>query len=187
LPGGGGATDSGRPPSYYIAEILPETNDFQRALLQDGELTRDEYEAAIFATVQCVADNGFVVAGPNYDSMGYLVYQFATKDTALGGQFSLVSDSCSSQYSRDVSVIWSSVLRQSLPPPAVDPDVADAMARAAWAQCLEAHGVPEIGDAPSFDDLRAAVQAAGVPGSLLVDCEWEYAASQGHPRPKDTE
>ena len=65
LPNASGPGYGGPSPSQTIAEVLPNTTAFQRALLADGELTRDEYETAVFAAVQCIADHGFVVAGPS--------------------------------------------------------------------------------------------------------------------------
>lgn len=156
-PNASGPGYGGPAPSETIAEVLPNTTEFQRRLLQDGDLTREEYEDAVFATVQCIADHGFVVAGPTYDNVGHLVYQFGTKDTALGGQYSVVSDSCASQYSRDVSVVWSTVLRFNNPPPTNEQM---AQAQSDLVACLVSNHV-EVADAkaPILDIYKAAVAA----------------------------
>lgn len=177
LPRRGGVTSApGTPPADVIAELLPGTTAFQEKLLQDGDLTRDEYESAVFATVQCIADNGFIVTGPEYDNQGYLVFQFGTRATALGGQYSLVSDSCASQYSRDVSVVWSAVLKANAPLPSAD---AISHARSEWAACLVSSGVKGLGPDSAVLEMYNAVLAAGKSMEVYSRCRNDVEAKYG--------
>jgi len=148
----GGAAD-GPPPQGELQEILNQTSDFQRAFLQDGEVSFEEYERSVFGTVQCLMDHGIrILSGPKLVAGGtHFEFSFggaqndADHDAQLG-----VYDGCYREHQDAVDYVWAG---QNRP----DQKTLDD-ARAALAECLRAAGVP-LPDEPSTIDFQTAQRA----------------------------
>lgn len=58
----------------YAEALRAATSDFERAVLEDGEVTRSEYEEAVDQYVACMADAGIETG--LHDEGGYYSYSF---------------------------------------------------------------------------------------------------------------
>ncbi|HDL42290.1 MAG TPA: hypothetical protein ENG98_04675 [Actinobacteria bacterium] len=60
------ATNTEFPP--WLETLVASTTDFQKEILSDGEVTIDELEKAVLATVQCMGESGVPVTDFEFDS-----------------------------------------------------------------------------------------------------------------------
>ncbi|MGL5828516.1 MAG: hypothetical protein ACRC0L_02980 [Angustibacter sp.] len=92
------------PPSKYHQDILLAAKkvptEFQRKLLEDGEITRAEYEQAVDRTIKCVAEKGFRL-GKISDPGGY--YTFGMEASDAGDK---AYSECGRQYSSKVEFYY---------------------------------------------------------------------------------
>lgn len=157
-----------RPSSNDLAaERLPQTSASQAAILADGVVTRDEYEEAVKATVDCLAGKGFTVSTPADKGDGWLRFEFVTADTSLGASYQVAYEACNQENERDVDLVWSETLREQKPAPPAD---AVAASRAAIAECLDGRGVRDVDPGASLLTMLAAVQEAGQPKETFYQC-----------------
>ncbi len=122
------------------------TSDFERAVLEDGEITRAEYEEAMQRYVSCIRDGGGNVELK--DQSGYYVYQVSGDIDA----YDRMSDGCARGTTALIEPLYVDVLMN---PDKLDPD--EALAR-----CFVAAGLVK---APfGAQDLRDLMTAAGADG-----------------------
>jgi hypothetical protein len=168
LASGGGGSHPPRPSSGQLAsDLAPQTSASQSAILADGVVTRDEYEAAVNATVNCLAAQGFTVSTPMDKGDGFLHFEFVTADKSLGASYQAAYQSCLSANEKDVDVVWAETLREQKTPPPAD---AVAASRAAIAQCLGDQGVKDVDPTASLLDMIAAADKAGKPKETFYQC-----------------
>jgi len=136
------------PPGWGpIEPALAETSDYQRAILEDGDLTFQEYERALLDTVACLQDAGVrIVSGPQLQSDGRtLHFSFSGGATiagvdAAGQQY----DICYAEHLDLVSLVWLFL----------DPKTEQELqaARRSLVDCLREAGV-DVADDPSDVDF----------------------------------
>jgi hypothetical protein len=101
---GGDAGRRSQPP-LLGREQLERLSPFQRAIVQDGEITVDEYRAAIEATVACAREGGAVIDDPEVQADGTLSYSVGVRPA--GGPDAVTAHSrCARKYSDEISVLW---------------------------------------------------------------------------------
>lgn len=119
------------------------TSDFERAVLEDGKVTRSEYEEAVQRYVSCIRDGGGSVEP--VDQSGYYVYEISGDID----HYDAISDGCSMGTNNLIEPLYVDILRN---PEKLDPD--EAVAR-----CYVAAGLVK---APfNAQDLRDLMTAAG--------------------------
>jgi hypothetical protein len=93
-----------RPP-LLGREELARLSSYQRAIVYDGEITQNEYRAAIEATIACARAEGTEIDGPEAEPDGTLGYSIGLN--AGGGPAARTAPSrCAHEYSDVVSVLW---------------------------------------------------------------------------------
>lgn len=123
------------------------TSDFERAALEDGKVTREEYEEAMQRYVSCIRDSGGSVELT--DQSGYYVYEISGNIE----HYDRVSGECSMGTTVLIEPLYVDILMN---PEKLDPD--EALAR-----CYVEAGLME---APfSAQDLRDLMTAAGASGN----------------------
>lgn len=79
-------------------------------MLADGEVTFEEYEAAIATSLSCLEDAGFDVIGPTHnDRQGFTLIDYSYSEFAPGmtrEQGSAVADACLDEHSTMVEVAY---------------------------------------------------------------------------------
>lgn len=142
-----------------LADALTTTSEFQRNLLNDGQLTYQEYEASVLATVQCLRERGVTISVEPRPAPGKRI-EFAYASTAEDdAAASAAYDECYREYENLVDIVW---FRQNQP----SEQTLDA-ARAALAKCLRAAGVA-LPDDPSPADFRAVAMSGD---RAFSDCQ----------------
>lgn len=122
-------------------------SDFQSEILVDGEVSRTEYERAVFATVNCLTDAGVATAGPMWTQDGrYLLYTFTSGEN---GAAVVANDRCSNEYLSEVQPAYAQQVEPS--------EEAVSM----YATCLRSQGVVEATEGLSAGELEVlAIQAS---------------------------
>lgn len=96
------------PANPYAEEILraqsQATSDFQKAALEDGEVSRDEYLEALDKFVECVHDKGAPVA--LVESGGIFIYQVSGNIPL----FHEVADSCAQGTTDLIETLYTTIL-----------------------------------------------------------------------------
>lgn len=128
-----------------LAEALETTSEFQRNLLQDGELTYEEYETSVLATVQCLQEHGVTISVEPRAVAGRRLEFVYESTEANDASVSSAYDSCYIKYQNLVDIAW---FQQTRPTEALL-----ATARAALAACIREAGVP-LPDHPTSSDFR---------------------------------
>lgn len=124
------------------------TSDFERVVLEDGKVTRSEYEEAMQRYVSCISDSGSSVTLK--EQGGYYVYQVSGDIE----HYDQISEICARGTTALIEPLYVDVLTN---PDKLDPD--EALAR-----CYVAAGLVE---APfGAQDLRDLMAAAGADGSV---------------------
>jgi len=91
-------------------EPLPEgLSAFQREMLEDGEVTFDEYERAVLAAMQCLRDAGIRTAGPDLVDGRFYTFDFAEGDDPARTDDVLAG--CEEEYLSEVEWAWSEASR----------------------------------------------------------------------------
>lgn len=120
------------------------TSDFERAVLEDGKVTREEYEEAMQRYVSCISDRGGSVELT--DQNGYYVYEISGNVA----HYDQISGECSMGTNNLIEPLYVDTLRN---PEKLDPD--EALAR-----CYIAAGLVEAPfNAQDLGDLMAAAGA----------------------------
>lgn len=139
MPGGSGDTSS----------IIAAAPVFERDILADGKVTFDEYQKAVFATVQCAKAHGIVylndpTLGPG-KKFTYLMSFGQTADEAQS--LHKAYDACYQQYQYLIDIAWTienKPTQETL-----------NKATSTFASCLRDAGVT-LPDSPSTADFRTA-------------------------------
>lgn len=154
--------DGGVATAPFAAEASAE----QLSYLADGEVTFEECEAAIAASLACLEDAGFDVIGPTPDdSRGFRELWYTYSGTAPGldeQQGEEVSTACLNEHSRTAEMTY-----QTQPSSVEAMDALFEDYRAVLIACLETHGAPVDGDA-SRSELETAVAGLLMAGG--ADC-----------------
>lgn len=134
--------------------------EFQAEILSDGLVSYAEYEAAVFATISCLREQGLRVLGPTESSDGLLAYSYGGAETKEESDAQVViGDECESRYLNYVSGGYKILHAPS----------AEEMQqrRLEYAECLHDRGYeihagatgPEMDELSSaVDDLTCAIQ-----------------------------
>jgi len=151
---GVGVGCSGQPPTSdpYVEDFRQAkelaTSDFERAVLEDGKVTRSEYEEAMQRYVSCISDGGGSVTLK--EQGGYYVYQISGSIE----HYDQISEGCARDTTVLIEPLYVDVLTN---PDKLDPD--EALAR-----CYVAAGLVETPF--GAQDLRDLMTAAGADGSV---------------------
>lgn len=126
----------------------------QLAILDDGEVTFEEYEAAINRSLACMEDAGIGVQGPHrVDERGFTELRYSHSASSPGrteDETLAVSDACLEEHSMVVEMMY-----QSSPSAVEAQDEQFEQIRGALVQCLEDNGIDVDPDA-SRDELTTA-------------------------------
>lgn len=136
-------------PSLDIQAIVDSTTEFQKAILDDGEVSPSEYEEALLAYRTCVEDSGarpseIYVTGNHEKTFDYEVV--ASDDQELE-EINSLAEACLPEYFADVGRVWA---YQQL----LSPDELDGL-RSAVAECLRSVGL-DVDDDVTLDDAMRA-------------------------------
>lgn len=153
-----------------LVELLKNTSDFQRGVLQDGNLTITEYETAFLGFQQCIAAAGIsFYKTPTLTALGRYDYLLLyPPDQVDAGKAAHAK--CSAEYIDRVSQAWS---RRD------NPKAAEVLARArrAMRDCLRAGGV-NAPDEPVEGDFRPLLVAQD---PTFLSCNRAVQESQNLP------
>jgi hypothetical protein len=131
-------------------------SEFERSLLEDGQITYAEYERATLEMVDCLRGQGVDVDGPRPASLdGFLTYGFYEEDAR--GAFT----ACESEYG---SVVFAVYFAQQIPTGA---DLQQE--KLALIDCANDAGLP-IAKGESVDMLRHIFVISGELTSAQLDC-----------------
>lgn len=154
-----------------------ETTDFQRELLADLQVTREEYERAVFATLDCIRDRvpGLGVEGPflrpNGVTMSYdLVSTTGNDPDALAEHDRLVAlaDSCSVEFLSNVEAVW---LEQNIPTGSIRSEM-----RQAFIDCATGAGLTGLTNDMEYPEVLNAVAQYNnrAQDGRAYDCLYKY-------------
>lgn len=131
-----GAPPAGGEPFQRHANAATEP---QRRYFADGEIDFSDYQEAVFATIACVKQRGYVARSELGADGAYMFVIRAASDRATGSTDDAL-DSCRDQWSKEVEGAY----LEGLFPPGVDGRAIEATIR-----CLRSAGVPPVlGSAP---------------------------------------
>lgn len=149
-------------PADEFAELVdsylqdPAADDFaddQVATLQQaraaGELTFEDYSAAVDATLECIADAGYYVEKGVDDSRGFPMVNYGYESPEAGNP---VAETCIAAHSTAIEAIYQ---LQPSSVEAVDHHL-EAVARE-FAECLRAQGIEADFEGLKGEDLRKAI------------------------------
>jgi hypothetical protein len=128
--------------------LLQSANDFTREIIEDGLVTAEEYERAVFRTIQCMDE-----AGVEHTEPVFTEYRFDTRweYSVVGGIGSATNDlytQCHEDYERDVALVWSAQEAMT--------ESEQQMVDEEYLACVKETGI----DVATLDEL-SALQAAG--------------------------
>jgi hypothetical protein len=150
--------------------LLEETTDFQREIVEDGVVTAAEFERALLARRECVADAGATPGDIYAGSNGELTFDYDI--TAESEEEARIvqrdADACLQDYFADVGTVWA---YQRL----LSPAEREAMRPRAVA-CLDAAGLTELPEEATLAEMAAAIQADGEISQAERDCLVEYGS-----------
>jgi hypothetical protein len=106
--------------------------------MADGVVTREEYAAAMEATVQCAGDKGVLMTEPRFDGRQY-VYVVLADDKEI-----VAFDSCYGQHLSQVERAWVSQIDAEIDQSQIYPD---------WVECMRRKGHQISDDAQPEDVL----------------------------------
>jgi hypothetical protein len=148
------------PSSGMLQLGMQQGSEFQKQILQDGEVTRGEYESAFGATVSCMRNQGLQVLGPDWaSSETRLGYSVADSAGSAG-----VQDACEQEYLIWVSAVWDEQQKPT-------GEEAERIRRE-YVACLQDHGIVLPDDA-SVDEANAV--AATAPNGAGDECIAQFA------------
>lgn len=158
---------------FSIADLpfageFDHASDYQKALVEDGTLTFQEYEAAIAATVGCLKDIGFIVAedAMKLNSRSQYTYS-ATLPDQDQERLMTEADECTNRFARPTAGAWEWFTRPT--------EQEIAAGRAALAACLAEANV-DVGSDPASQEF-AQIAASGNQDyqRCIVQVQEEYA------------
>ena len=141
-------SDSMRPSSSSAIARAPA---FQKAILQDGTVTFDEYQKSVFATIQCAKDHGAkILTGPTLGPGKKYVYTYAMGDGASADSGQAAYMDCFNQYENLIDIAWTYETKPT--------QEQSNKARAALITCLQQAGLTVPGS-PAPSDFLAISRA----------------------------
>ncbi len=164
------STDSEFPP--WLESMVESTTDFQKEILSDGEVTIDELEKAVLATVQCMEENGIPITDFSFDSenaewgMSVAAEEADRTDAELAA-FDAIENACTEEYSMAVGSVFGF---QNQPTPE---ELSAELARTA--QCMREKGF----DVPDGATREAMQNLAGTSRRAYGECR-QLAQEQGN-------
>lgn len=149
---------------YLRAEYdLPYTEEslaFHREIFADGEVTYEEYERAVYATIECARDRGFEVEGP-WRGLSVQIGRDITKILAVtyvdrpDGHLAI---ECQEMWSLRIETIW--VIAT-----APTEQEVQIWLEAAW-DCASERGLP-LSDPPTIEEAQDATRQGCQPWLAL--------------------
>lgn len=91
-----------------MRDLLPQASEFQKRLLDDGQLTLAEYESAKLAQVRCLTDAGLRVDGDLTPNGLYVIRFSVVSEGPLRPTGSRISD-CKKEYAHIIDMVWAEV------------------------------------------------------------------------------
>jgi hypothetical protein len=153
-----------------IDAVLEGTTPFQHEILEDGVVTAAEYERALLARRECVADAGATPGDIYEGSAGELTFDFeitaATEEEVLAVQEA--ADACLPDYFADVGSVWA---YQRLLSPAEREEM-----RPKALACLDGAGLTELPEDATPADMAVAIQGDGEISEAERACLVEYGS-----------
>lgn len=127
--------------------MLQSANDFTREIIEDGVVTAEEYERAVFRTIQCMDEAGIEHTEPVFKE-----YRFNSRweYSVVGGIGSEANDlyaECYDDYERAAASIWSA---QNVPS-----EEEQQMVDEEYLACVQEAGL----DVATLDELNALVSS----------------------------
>ncbi|VAW07149.1 hypothetical protein MNBD_ACTINO02-3068 [hydrothermal vent metagenome] len=146
-------TDTAFPP--WLETLVASTTEFQKEILSDGEVTIDELEKAVLATVQCMEENGVTVSDFSFDSESAewgmaIVWGTDPPDDADLDSLDAVENMCATEYSIVVGSVFGF---QNRPTPE---EFSVELARTA--QCMRDRGL-EVPDGVTREQLQLIAES----------------------------
>ena len=92
-------------PDYILSDALHRASTSEQSMLQDGFLSRAEYEAAHLAMIECLRVDGLDVDGP-IELNGVYQYNFRIVYPGDPGPGRAVWDECRKQYTAVLEEVW---------------------------------------------------------------------------------
>ena len=127
-----------------LAQHRPQTSEFQLALLEDGDLTFAEYEAAALSYKQCIEGAGYRLTNPfEMTGTGKYVFFYVSSGTVDAAAL----PRCWDEHLNTVDKIWS-IHAGNLP----EYQRIQEEARAAMATCIREGGVEDFPEQPGEFD-----------------------------------
>lgn len=159
--GQGQSVDSEDPwsPEFERA-LLESTSDFEREVLNDGEVTRAEYDEAVGLYLECLRDQGLAIDA-HADNNGIYSYSFVGSDTDF---YDEIDFECRPGTIEIIEPLFIEVERNpaNLPP----------LVR--FTECLEGEGLIEAGTEPEEVERLLNEQDHSLP--IDVDTDFEKIA-----------
>lgn len=138
-----------------LTQLLDDSSEFQRDILTDGDVTAAEYERALLAHSDCVADAG-AVPGEIYEiGNGELTFDyevFAANDDARI-EIETRAEKCRPEYFEQVGLLWA--YQQLLTPAERD------HARPKVLACLAKTGLTKLPDDADLETVVSAIRDDG--------------------------
>jgi hypothetical protein len=153
-----------------LEALLESTTDFQREIIGDGVVTAPEFERALLARRECVADAGAEPGDIYTGSNGELTfdYDITAEDEEEALTIQQSADECLPEYFTDVGAVWA--YQRLLSPAERDAMRPDALA------CLESAGLTGLPDDASVADMSLAIQEDGEISEGERDCLVEFGS-----------
>ncbi len=136
-------------------ESAPDAAD----ILADGVVSRDEYDAAMAATIACARAEGVLVTEPRFDGRRY-VYKVITFDDT-DSQLKHAFDLCYGEHLRAVDQAWAKQTDAAIDQAAIYPR---------WADCMRRNGF-DIDPAADPGDVIVALDGQAPEISLRCSAE----------------
>ncbi len=135
-----------------LARALESTSEFQREILKDGNVTHEEYERAVYATVQCMRDGGIRISQEPYETWrGQLDFAWETRNEEEDALSARVHEECRAEHNDLVSIQYFYQVRPT--------EKERAEARIALIECLRSAGV-QLSSDPTGEEFRALATTA---------------------------
>jgi len=94
----------------YAQQLLRETTPEQRDALEDGVITREEYERAVLNTVACMGESGIEVQNFRWQGEKRIMFEWTgpSPRTTAGEAQGRTYEQCFDTYQWDIDRLWSS-------------------------------------------------------------------------------
>lgn len=162
--GSSGADERDAAIAEIVEQALPNASEFQAEILEDGEVTFEEYERSVLATLACAKEAGLEVMGPDLDPDG-IRYDYLYRgvdangdllpDSVVLGRF----DGCYARYGERVDSVYFAQHVESFGDAPIE-------IKEAYADCLAGHGI----DIPPSEHVTVLLRAVST-NEAASDCQ----------------